>query len=39
MNEEEICNERHVEDPLELRAVHEYGGGEREGAGKRRKKF
>jgi len=37
MNEEEICNERHVEDPLELRAVHEYGEGERGRAGKRRK--
>ncbi len=38
MNEEEIRNERHVEDPLELRAVHEYGAGERERerAGKRR---
>jgi hypothetical protein len=37
MNEEEICNERHVEDPLELRAVHEYVERVRERAGKRRK--
>jgi hypothetical protein len=37
MNGEEICNERHVVDPLELRAVHEYDEGERERAGKRRK--
>lgn len=41
MNEDEIYNERHVEDPLELRAVHEYGERERERerAGKRRKKL